>query len=104
MDISVIGMGAAVVERLLATGHRVTIYNRSAERSLPLTDKGARVAASAREAVEAFVAERATWVKDRNQMVGEARVELYPTELPEGVTERVISGTFVPVAAPADDD
>ena len=56
MDISVIGigaMGAAVVERLLATGHRVTIYNRSAERSLPLADKGARVAASAREAVEA---------------------------------------------------
>ncbi len=56
MDISVIGigaMGAAVVERLLATGHRVTIYNRSAERSLPLADKGARVAASARDAVEA---------------------------------------------------
>ena len=63
-----------------------------------------KITDAAREAVEAFVAERATWVKDRNQMVGEARVELYPTELPEGVTERVISGTFVPVAAPADDD
>ncbi|MFP6688819.1 MAG: NAD(P)-binding domain-containing protein [Alphaproteobacteria bacterium] len=39
MDISVIGigaMGAAVVERLLATGHRVTIFNRSPERTVPL--------------------------------------------------------------------
>ena len=55
MDISVIGigaMGAAVVERLLATGHRVTIFNRSPERTVPLGEKGARIAGSAREAVE----------------------------------------------------
>ncbi|MBN4050234.1 hypothetical protein JYT28_00600 [Desulfobulbus sp. AH-315-M07] len=58
----------------------------------------------AREIVEAFVAERTTWVKDRNQMVGEARVELWPADLPEGVTERMISGTFVPVAALRDDE
>ena len=56
MDISVIGigaMGAAVVERLLATGHRVTIFNRSAERAMPLADKGALIVDSARDAVEA---------------------------------------------------
>lgn len=56
MDISVIGIGAmgtAVVDRLLATGHRVTIFNRSSARTAPLAKKGARVAGSAREAVEA---------------------------------------------------
>ena len=56
MDISVIGIGAmgtAVVDRLLATGHRVTIFNRSSARTVPLAKKGARVAGSAREAVEA---------------------------------------------------
>lgn len=55
MYISMIGigaMGAAVVERLLATGHRVTIFNRSPERTVPLGEKGARIAGSAREAVE----------------------------------------------------
>jgi 3-hydroxyisobutyrate dehydrogenase len=56
MDISVIGtgaMGAAMVERLLATDHRVTIYNRSPGRMAPLAEKGAHIAASARDAVEA---------------------------------------------------
>jgi 3-hydroxyisobutyrate dehydrogenase len=56
MDISVIGtgaMGAAVVERLLATGHQVTIFNRSPGRMAPLAEKGAQIAASARHAVEA---------------------------------------------------
>ena len=56
MDISVIGtgaMGTAVVERLLAEDHRVTIFNRSPERMAPLAEKGARIAASARDAAEA---------------------------------------------------
>ena len=56
MDISVIGIGAmgtAVVERLLATGHRVIIYNRTTERMAPLAEKGAHITDSARAAVEA---------------------------------------------------
>ena len=56
MEIAVIGtgaMGTAVVERLLATGHDTTIFNRSPGRLPPLEKKGARVAGSAREAVAA---------------------------------------------------
>ncbi len=56
MDISLIGtgaMGAAMVERLLETGHNVTIFNRSPGRMAPLAEKGAHIAGSAREAVEA---------------------------------------------------
>ena len=56
MEVSVIGtgaMGTAVVERLLATGHDTTIFNRSPGRMPPLQKKGARVATSARAAVEA---------------------------------------------------
>ncbi len=56
MEISVIGtgaMGAAVVGRLLDTGHRVTIFNRSPDRMAPLAEKGAGIAHSARAAVEA---------------------------------------------------
>ena len=52
-----------------------------------------------RKAVEAWVAERNTWVESRNQVVGDARVRVHPTDVPEG-EERIISGTFVPVAAP----
>ena len=46
-------MGTAVVERLLATGHRVVIYNRTTERMAPLAEKGAHITDSARAAVEA---------------------------------------------------
>ena len=56
MEVSVVGtgaMGTAVVERLLATGHDTIIFNRSPGRMLPLEKKGARVAKSARAAVEA---------------------------------------------------
>ena len=56
MEVSVIGtgaMGTAVVERLLATGHDTTIFNRSPGRMPPLEKRGARVATSARAAVEA---------------------------------------------------
>lgn len=77
-------------------------YDRGLASAEPFDTR--EITEAARAAVEEFVKERASWVKDRNQVVGEARVELYPNELPEGVTERVISGTFVPVAAPLEDD
>lgn len=37
-------MGSAIAKRLLALGHQVTVWNRTAERAQPLLDVGARVA------------------------------------------------------------
>ncbi len=51
-----------------------------------------------KQAVEAWIAERNTWVAGRGQMVGEAALKVWPTTVPEGA-ERVVSGTFVPVTA-----
>lgn len=56
MDVSLIGtglMGRPMAERLLAAGHRVTVFNRTREKALPLEEQGARVAGSAREALTA---------------------------------------------------
>ncbi len=58
----------------------------------------------AREAVNAWVAERNTWVESRGQVVGEAKLTVHAGPLPEGVSERVVMGTFVPVSAPAKKD
>lgn len=44
-------MGAAMVRRLLATGHQVTVWNRTAARTAPLVADGARAAGSPAEAV-----------------------------------------------------
>lgn len=52
------------------------------------------------ETVTAWVAERNEWVESRNQIVGEAKVQLYPGPLPEGKSERVVTGSFIPVTAP----
>jgi hypothetical protein len=57
----------------------------------------------ARAAVMAWVEERASWVKDRGQIVGEATVTVHPGPLPDGVSDRVVTGSFVPVTGPADD-
>ncbi len=49
MQIGVAGlgaMGAAVAARLLEVGHQITVWNRSAGKSRPLVDTGAKVAAS----------------------------------------------------------
>lgn len=57
----------------------------------------------AREAVAAWVEERNGWLEGRGQVVGEATLTVYPGPLPDGVTERVQSGSFVPVTGPAKD-
>lgn len=54
----------------------------------------------AREAVLAWVRERDEWVKDRNQVVGDAKVMVWPGPVPKG-EERVKRGTFIPVTAAA---
>lgn len=56
MQVSLIGtglMGEPMAERLLGAGHRLTVFNRTREKALPLAEKGATVAGSAREAVAA---------------------------------------------------
>lgn len=55
-DISVIGLGAmgsALARTLLANGHSVTVWNRSAGKAEPLASEGAAVAASAADAIAA---------------------------------------------------
>ena len=54
----------------------------------------------AREAVVAWVRERDEWVKDRNQVVGDAKVMVWPGPVPAG-EDRVNRGTFIPVTAAA---
>jgi 3-hydroxyisobutyrate dehydrogenase len=44
-------MGSGMAGRLLDGGARLTVFNRSAERATPLAGRGARVAASPRDAV-----------------------------------------------------
>lgn len=50
--------------------------------------------------VMAWVAERNEWVESRNQVVGEAKLTVYPGALPKPGMDRVQGGSFVPVAAP----
>ena len=45
-------MGSAIVRRLLAAGHDVTVWNRTHEKAEPLLEAGARWADSPREAAE----------------------------------------------------
>jgi 3-hydroxyisobutyrate dehydrogenase len=44
-------MGASIARRLLAAGHRLTVWNRTASRTSPLVSAGARAAGSPAEAV-----------------------------------------------------
>ncbi|PXW14541.1 NAD(P)-dependent oxidoreductase [Paraburkholderia caballeronis] len=53
MDIGFIGlgeMGGAIVANLLKAGHRVRVWNRTAERARPLADAGAEVVATPADA------------------------------------------------------
>jgi 3-hydroxyisobutyrate dehydrogenase len=55
MDIGFIGlgvMGAPMARRLLAAGHKLTVYNRTAARARPLAEAGAQVASTPREAAQ----------------------------------------------------
>src|SRR6266700_8178198 len=45
-------MGSAIVRRLLAAEHEVTVWNRTREKAEPLLEAGAHWAASPREAAE----------------------------------------------------
>ena len=60
------------------------------------------ISVEARAAVMAWVEERHEWVKDRNQIVGSAKLTVYPSALPKPDADRVQRGTFVPCTAPAE--
>jgi hypothetical protein len=49
--------------------------------------------------VLAWVDERNEWVESRNQVVGDAKVTVWPRTIPKG-QDRVQRGTFIPVSAP----
>ena len=55
---------------------------------------------AARQVVTEWVEERGEWVRGRDQVVGDAKLTVYPGDLPDGVSERIKMGTFVPVSAP----
>lgn len=46
-------MGRPMAERLLAAGHELTVYNRTAAKAQPLADQGAKMVTNAGEAVAA---------------------------------------------------
>ena len=46
-------MGAAIAQRLMSVGHEVTVWNRTASKTKPLGQAGAKVASSARELASA---------------------------------------------------
>jgi len=54
-----------------------------------------------RAAVAAWVAERNEWVESRGQVVGEAKLTVWPGTLPKPESDRVHGGSFIPIAAPA---
>lgn len=64
-----------------------------AEDARPITDE-------ARAAVLAWVAERNEWVEGRGQIVGEAKLSVWPAAIPTKGAERVKGGSFIPVTAP----
>ncbi|GAA3719345.1 NAD(P)-dependent oxidoreductase [Nonomuraea antimicrobica] len=52
-DVAVLGlgtMGSGMATRLLESGYRITVWNRTAERAEPLAEKGAHVATSVQDA------------------------------------------------------
>jgi|HubBroStandDraft_6_1064221.scaffolds.fasta_scaffold176490_3 hypothetical protein len=53
----------------------------------------------ARAAALAWVAERNEWVESRNQVVGEAKMSIWPGPLPKPGADRVQNGSFIPVTA-----
>ncbi|MDP4173320.1 MAG: NAD(P)-dependent oxidoreductase [Bacteroidota bacterium] len=55
MKVSVIGtglMGSPMAEKLLEKGHDVYVYNRTLDKTIPLREKGAKVAVSSFEALQ----------------------------------------------------
>jgi tRNA(Ser,Leu) C12 N-acetylase TAN1 len=72
---------------------------------LSLTDRDdpREISEEVRAVVLAWVAERNEWVDSRGQIVGEAKVTVYPNALPKPGADRILHGSFVPVTGPKKD-
>jgi len=77
------------------------LYRYDTGLSLADPTDGRAISDEAREAALAWVAERNEWVEGRGQIVGEAKVKVWPGPLPKSGAERVDSGVFIPVTGPA---
>lgn len=74
------------------------------DKGMSLTDPAdpREITEEAKEAVMAWIRERDEWVESRGQVVGDAKVTVWPGPLPAAAKgERVKGGTFIPVTAPA---
>lgn len=78
-------------------------YRYDSGLSLVDRDDPREISEEVRAAVMAWVAERNEWVESRGQIVGEAKVTVYPAALPKPGADRVKHGTFVPVTGPKKD-
>lgn len=92
-DIAFLGagmMGAAMIRNFLKGGHRVTVYNRSMEKTRPLQALGAKVAATPMQAVagaEIIIsslindeASRACWTGSQGALSGEPKPGAFAIE------------------------
>jgi len=75
-------------------------YLYNAPLSLTDAEDPRAIPEEAAAAVLAWVAERNEWVEGRGQIVGEAKVTLWPGPIPKKGADRVQGGTFIPVTAP----
>lgn len=88
MSVAVVGLGAMgsrIAARLLAAGHDVTVWNRTAAKAHPLVAQGARLAATPAQAVADAVL----------VMVSDPAALAEVTESPHGVLAGVRPGTTV---------
>ena len=95
-------------EMALIEGDKTPAIDPDADPNRPISvryecDEGLQVVEDNREltdaakaAVLAWVAEREEWVKAKGQMIGEAHLEVYPNDVPEGETRVVEGGKFFP--------
>jgi len=73
-------------------------YDKSLSHTNPEDERA--ITDEARDAVLAWVAERNEWVESRGQIVGEAKVTVWPGPIPKKGADRVQGGTFIPCTAP----
>jgi hypothetical protein len=76
-------------------------YLYNADLSLTDVEDSRPISDEARAAVLAWVAERNEWVEGRGQVVGEAKVTVWPGPIGKKGADRVQGGTFIPVTGPA---
>ena len=76
-----------------ADPHRPLAVKYEVDEGLRVVDDDRELTDAAREACLAWVAERNEWVKGKGQIVGEAHLEVWPAEVPDGdESKRVLEG------------